>query len=331
MSENSSHSGHNELNRGDDLSSDGTVIATSDHEDTSTLFIRDVTKLDCALFDATHGIIGQSWHVDLTVSGHLDENGFVCDFGPLKRLVKQTLDGTLDHALLIPVGSQMVQYSETEVGEHWRLRAKDRLTGTDCTFDYQCPKGAVFPIRAIALKSNIVEQEFAKILRHRLPESVVQIGIKLRDEDLKPTEATFRYTHGIRGHSGLCQRLFHGHRSRIEVFVADERRPDLEHYIAREVFGSNVHIASPSQIKSGPYEIGTRLKSTEPVTLAFAGTLGNYEGTIPANRIFVVERETSIECITRELAKLIKREEKLSAPVRVVCYEGIHKGAIAVI
>ena len=185
---------------------EGTVLSTPDNEDSSTLFIRDVTKLDCAIFDAAQGIIGQSWHVDLTVSGILDENGFVCDFGPLKKLVKQTLDGTLDHALLIPVGSQMVQYSETNAGEHWRLRNKDRLTNTDCTIDYQCPKGAVFPIRAISIKTTAVEQELAKILRHRLPESVLQIGIKLREEKLKPTEAIYRYTHGLRGHSGLCQR-----------------------------------------------------------------------------------------------------------------------------
>jgi len=308
---------------------DGTVMTTLDSDDSSTLFVRDVTKLDCALFDAAHGVIGQSWHVDLTVSGTLDENGFVCDFGPLKRLVKQTLDATLDHALLIPVGSQMVQYSETNAGEHWRLRAKDRLTNTDFTYDYQCPKGAVFPIRAIAIKTAVVEQEFAKILRHRLPDSVLQIGIKLREEKLKPTEATYRYTHGLRGHNGLCQRLFHGHRSKIEVYVAEERRPDLEHFIAREVFGSNIHIACASQVKSGNFETGARGKSLEPITLAYQGSFGAYEATLPSNRVFFVDQETSVECISRNLAKLIKREEGSNARVRVVCFEGINKGAIA--
>lgn len=301
----------------------------NDGEESGTLFIRDVTKLDCAIFDAASGVIGQSWHVDLTVSGTLDSNGFVTDFAPLKKLVKGVLDSTLDHALLIPVGSQMVQYAETQKGEHWRLRAKDRMTQTDFTVDYECPKGAVFPIHAVALKTTIIEQEFSRLLRHRLPESVLQIGIKLREEKLKPTEATYRYTHGLPGHEGLCQRLFHGHRSRIEVYIGNERRPDLEHFIAREVFGTNVHIASPQQVRSGPISIGKRLASTEPITLAFSGSLGSYVGTLPANRVFFVERETSIECIAHQLARLLKKEEAPTDRVRVIAFEGINKGAIA--
>jgi len=298
-------------------------------DDESTLFIRDVTRVDCALFDASLGIVGQSWHVDLSVSGALDDNGFVYDFSPLKSLVSQVLKSTVDHALLIPVGSQMVQYSETANGEQWRFHAKARMSKTDCTWDYQCPKGAVFPIRAIALRTAIVEQEISRLLRHRLPESIRQISIKLREEKTKPTEATYRYTHGIKGHSGLCQRLFHGHKSRIEVHIGDERRPDLEHFVAREVFGANVHIATPDQVKSGRGEIGVRSKSDEPITLAFAGSLGSYEATLPANRIFFVERETSVECIARQVALLIKREEAPKERVRIVCFEGINKGAVA--
>ena len=155
--------------------------------------------------------------------------------------------------------------------------------------------------------------------------------VKLREENISPTEASFRYTHGIQGHNGLCQRLFHGHRSRIEIFVGDERRPDLEHYIAREVFGSSIHIASLNQIKAGQGEVGRRGSTNEPITLHYAGTLGLYEATLPANRVFFVESETSVESIAREIARVIKREENCTAPIKVISYEGIDKGAIAII
>jgi 6-pyruvoyl-tetrahydropterin synthase len=294
----------------------------------STLFVRDVGKIDCALFDPSQGITGQSWHVDVWLTGTLDENGFVFDFSPLKSLIKQTLSSTLDHSLIIPVQSQSVQYGESEWGERWTLRSKARGEAKETRWEYQCPKGSVFPIHSVSLKTSVIEAEFSRILRHRLPATVLGLAVKLREEAIATTEASYRYTHGIQGHNGLCQRLFHGHRSRIEVFIGEERRPDLEHYIAREIFTSSIHIASLNQIKSGSGEIGRRSASDAPITLGYAGTLGSYEATMPANRLFFVEAETSIEAIARELARVIKREEKTNDIVKVVAYEGIDKGAV---
>ena len=297
----------------------------------STLFVRDVGKIDSAVFDPSLGIVGHSWYVDVWLTGALDDNGFVFDFSPLKALIRQTLANTLDHALIIPVGSQNVQYSEFENGECWTLKSRARGENKDARWDYISPKGSVFPVHAVALKITSIEQEFARILRHRLPPSVHQLVVKLREEQIAPTEASYRYTHGITGHNGLCQRLFHGHRSRMEIYIGDERRPDLEHFVVREVFGNNVHIATLNQIKSGDGQIGYRSKSEDPITLSYPGTLGTFEATLPANRVFFVEGETSVESLAREVARLIKREERPSEKIRAVCYEGIDKGAEAII
>lgn len=294
----------------------------------STLFVRDVGKIDCALFDPSLGIIGQSWYVDVWLTGTLDENGFVFDFSPLKSLIKQTLASTLDHSLIIPVQSQSVQYGECDAGERWILKSKARGESKDTKWEYLCPKGSVFPVHSVSLKTSVIEAEFSRILRHRLPPTVLGLSVKLREENISTTEASYRYTHGIQGHNGLCQRLFHGHRSRIEIFIGDERRPDLEHYISREIFNSNIHIASLGQIKSGQGEIGRRGTTDAPITLSYAGTLGCYEATLPANRLFFVEAETSVEAIAREIARVVKREEKTSDIVKVIAYEGIDKGAI---
>ncbi len=300
---------------------------TAVNDRVSTLFVRDVGKIDCAMFDPSFGIIGQSWYVDVWLTGSLDDNGFVFDFSPLKALIRHTLATTLDHALIIPVGSQCVQYTELDQGERWTLKSKARGDLAESRWDYISAKGSVFPIHTIALKTANIEQEFARIIRHRLPPSVHQLVVKLREEAIAPTEASYRYTHGITGHNGLCQRLFHGHRSRIEIFIGDERRPDLEHYVVREVFATNVHIATLNQIKSGHGDVGTRGKTSEPITLAYTGSLGTFEATLPANRVFFVEGETSVEALAREVALLIKREEQTNEKIRVVCYEGIDKGA----
>jgi 6-pyruvoyl-tetrahydropterin synthase len=294
-----------------------------------SIFLNDITKVDCALFDASKGVVGQTWLVDVALGGPLGPNGFVFDFSLLKKMVREVLKGTLDHALLIPINSQAVHFKDAPRGECWRLKSRVTRSGEDCEWEYKSPTGSVFPSRCIAISRQTLEQEFSRSLRHRLPQEISQIVVALREEDVDPTEATFRYTHGIAGHAGMCQRLLHGHRSRIQIMVGEERRPDLEHYVARDVLGGNVHIATPSQFKSGHVEPGTRGKTKSPVTLGYEASQGSFELTLPADRVFCVSRETSIECIANEIAALIKREENTSDRVRVTCFEGIDKGAIA--
>lgn len=300
----------------------------SDHA-VGTIFLYDVTKVDCAMFDPSKGVYGQTWRVDLTLSGPLGPTGFVYDFSHLKRLARQVLKSSIDHALIIPINSQSVRFRGQNRGECWSMRSRAGKSSSECDWSYTSPGGSVFPSRTVALNRQALEQEVARSLRHRLPQEVTNISVVLREEDVDPTEAVVRYTHGIAKHEGMCQRLFHGHRCRIQVFVGDERRPDLEHYLARDVLGTHVHIATPSQFKSGHIECGTRGLSNDPVTLAYEGSQGYFEATLPADRVFVVARETSVECIARELARLVKREENTSEKVRVVCYEGIDKGSIA--
>lgn len=294
-----------------------------------TIFLNDITKVDCALFDPSKGVFGQTWRVDVTVTGPLGPNGFVFDFAQLKKMVRQVLKSSLDHALVIPINSQSVVFKGMDRGESWQMRSRPTKAGSDFEWAYRSPSGAVFPSRSVALNRQVLEQEVARSLRHRLPPQVLQLGVVLREEEVDPTEANFRYTHGIAGHEGMCQRLLHGHRCRIQVYVGEERRPDFEHYIARDVLGGNVHIATPSQFKVGMIEPGTRGKTREPITLGYDGSQGSFEATLPAERVFCVERETSVECISQELARLVRREENTSEKVRVVCYEGIDKGAIA--
>ncbi len=305
---------------------------TESKERYGRLFINDIDKIDCAIFDPSVGVVGQSWYVDITVAGQLDSNGFVYDFSHLKKLVKQVLKSTIDHTLVIPVQSKLVDYKETDRGELWSLQAKSRLTGVNAYWTYLCPKGAVYPMRAINVTREVVEAECSRLIRHRLPEEISSVEVHLRKEDVVSGQAFFRYSHGITGHEGLCQRLFHGHRSLIEVYVADERRHDLEQWIAHEVLGSIVHFASSKQLVNPPSDLksGTRPERTEPLTISYKGTLGEYEATVPANRVFITEDETSIESIAFELATLIANEGiEIGGPIKVKCFEGIGKGAIA--
>jgi 6-pyruvoyl-tetrahydropterin synthase len=295
-----------------------------------TIFLNDITKVDAALFDPSRGVIGQTWKVDVTLTGPLNTNGFVFDFSDFKKMVRKVLKSSLDHALIIPINSQSVIFKGQSRGECWVMRARNGKGTLEQEWSYISPPGAVFPSRSVALNRQILEQEIVRSLRHRLPPEILNISATLREDEAIPTEAVFRYTHGIANHTGMCQRLFHGHKSRIQCFVGEERRPDYEHYLVRDILGSHVHIATPSQYKAGPEILpGFRGKSKELITLAYEASQGYFEASIPADRVFMVEGETSIECLSRELARVVKREENTSEKVRIICFEGIDKGAIA--
>lgn len=293
----------------------------------STIFLNEITRIDCAVFDPSKGILGQSWKVDLTITGPLAENGFVLDFGNLKKMVRQVLKSSVDHALIIPINSQNVQFRGANGGECWNMKSK--AAKQEHQWNYIGPTGAVFPSRSVVVSRQVLEQEISKSLRHRLPSEITNIVVQIRDEELEATEATFRYTHGISGHEGMCQRLMHGHRCRIQVYIGEERRPDLEHYVARDIMGTNIHFTTPSQFRKGEIPVGSKGKPGDYITIGYNASQGEFEATLPAERVFVIERETSIECITREIANLIKREENTSEKVKVICYEGIDKGAVA--
>ncbi len=190
-----------------------------------TIFIKNLKNIDAAVFEPSVGIVGHSWALNIEIAGNVDNDGLVIDFSSLKKTVVQVVKDAVDHTLLIPVASPSVRFSEDgSGGETWSLRAQNRMKNIDFTWEYSCPKGSVFPVRTAQVTRSVVEQELEKMLRHRLGPAVTSLRISLTDEVAHETTAFFRYTHGLTKHVGKCQRLFHGHRSRLEIKVGNERR-----------------------------------------------------------------------------------------------------------
>jgi hypothetical protein len=111
------------------------------------------------------------------------------------------------------------------------------------------------------------------------------------------------------------------------VTVGVERRPDLEHFICRELFDSEIHIATSDQIKGASIAPGTKGEIGETVRLDYSASLGFYSAEIPASKVFAVEHETSIECIALQLAKVLRKKLGGMEKIQVQVFEGINKGA----
>ena len=287
--------------------------------ETGELFIKELDILDCARFCKKRGVTGQSWYVDVFVQGRLDENGFVCDFSDTKKIVKQSLKETLDHALLVPALNKNIDISQSNNQTHLCMNS---VSGT---WRYSAPSCSVYLLESSELSTQQVETHAERIIKGRLPKTVSKVKVKLREER---AESTFRYTHGLPQHKGLCQRLLHGHRSKIMIERDGVRSSDCEDLITNTWLNQSIHIAEPKQFKSTPWKPYTTGPEDQIAHLGYQSEEGLFELVLPASKVFIVEQATSIESIAKGFLKKLKSTFSQSNFV-VIPYEGINKGGIA--
>ena len=65
------------------------------------LFVKNLSVIDFSYFDNRRGILGESWGVDIVLSGQLDEQGMLFDFGHVKKTIKKIIDEQVDHCFVI--------------------------------------------------------------------------------------------------------------------------------------------------------------------------------------------------------------------------------------
>lgn len=276
----------------------------------TTLFLRDFTVLDYAFLDRFQGLRGESLHVSAALEGELDSQGFLFDFGPAKKLLKRVVDETLDHKLLVPArvdGSPLHFVSEN--GEEW---------------EYEAPLQALERIPCEFITREDLEVFLAAAARPHLPRNVRRVRFQLREETRFLTDANFRYTHGLRLHEGNCQRLLHGHRNPVEVWVEGVRVREWENWLARE--WSDAHFAHAATVSGGDLVLGERRAEARGFSeISYTSPQGLFRARIPSARLILLETEPSIENIAR-LGHARLAKQGLEGHT-VVAYEGLNKGA----
>lgn len=81
---------------------------------TLKLFVRDLTVIDASYLCPQRGMVGESWILDVVMSGELNEMSMVLDFSRVKKQIKQLVDQYVDHRLLIPTASTAIQTATTK-------------------------------------------------------------------------------------------------------------------------------------------------------------------------------------------------------------------------
>jgi 6-pyruvoyl-tetrahydropterin synthase len=276
-----------------------------------SLFLNEFTVLDCAYLGAG-GVAGDSYYVSAEMEGALDAQDFLLDFSAAKKTLKALVDDTFDHKLLVP--AVLARFDSGVL-----LWDGGELHGPRSAFE-------LFPEAEI--NAGVIEYHLARLARAVLPANVEGVKFRLSSPARFLGEASFRYTHGLRYHTGNCQRLFHGHRNPVEVWVDGARSPHWEARLSAEWDGAHF-VAAPTLLNRAALDLplGERRASHDGMAeIAYTGSQGVFRGRIAASRVVLTGAEPSIETMSALGLERLK-SWGLRGAVRVVAYEGLNKGA----
>jgi len=286
----------------------------------TTLFLKDFTTLDFAFLCPEKGIQGESFWVSAELTGHLDEQGFVMDFGKAKKTLKEVVDESLDHRCALAKNSNALQ----------NFSAKENSLSIDfVSIHYSCPKQAIALIESDTINKNSISRFLEEKIAEKFS-STLKIKIILREEEAFTREANFRYTHGLKFHDGNCQRLIHGHRNLIEVFVNKNKSGEHERFLA-DLF-ADIHFVQKENLENRnelDLPLNQRQKENyKTAKISYTSPQGFFLAHIPASQIIILENEPSIENITAfAWTELQTRFSIAPESLEVHGYEGLHKGA----
>jgi len=274
------------------------------------LFVEQLTVIDCAYLDAARGLVGESWIVDIELEGELDRQSMVLDFGEVKKKLKRALDQSADHTLVVP--SRHAGLSLHRAAHQTSLEFSGPAAGA---IEHHSPPQALTLLDAERVDARSLAAHLQPILAAEVPANVAAVHLHLRHEAIRG--AYYHYTHGLKKHQGQCQRIAHGHRSRLEIRLDGARDQALEQGWAerwRDIY------------------LGTRedLVKTANGRLRYAyqSSEGRFELELPESRCELLDADSTVERIAEHLAARLARERP-GVPIEVRAYEGVMKGALA--
>ncbi|HWV16877.1 MAG TPA: 6-carboxytetrahydropterin synthase [Cellvibrio sp.] len=278
------------------------------------LFVDNLTNVDFSFLDPERGLLGETWLANIKLYGELDEQGMVCDFGTVKKVLRQWLDTELDHRLAVPVHSPNIRITEDGafLDIHWQFGPDGEYLHT------RSPRDAIALVDATILTPTSVAQWCISQLKQLFPESVASLELDFTSEHIEG--ASYHYSHGLKKHLGNCQRIAHGHRSRIDIWQNGEKSAPLEALWAQR--WRDIYIGTREDLTAEPIH-----NQQNYYHFAYQAQQGKFELTLPQRCCYLMDNDTTVELIAHHLAQSIKAEHPHSN-IRVKAFEGINKGAI---
>jgi 6-pyruvoyl-tetrahydropterin synthase len=274
------------------------------------LFVDNLTNVDFSYLYPSRGLVGETWLASIVLEGALDEQGMVCDFGIVKKTVRNWLDTYIDHCLAVPTQSPAltIQKQQETIDLTWSYSG-DQLRCSS-------PTQAISLIDNETITPDSVSAWCIAELKKILPDTIDRISLTFTPEVIE--HHSYHYSHGLKKHLGNCQRIAHGHRSTIQIFKNNQRDHALEEQWCER--WEDIYIGTRSDLvphtESNHYHF------------AYDSEQGHFELTMPISNCYLIDTDTTVEFIAQHIANTVKQQDP-SNDFTVKAYEGIGKGAIA--
>lgn len=282
------------------------------------LFVDNLTNVDFSYLDPKRGLVGETWLASIVLEGALDKQGMVCDFGIVKKTLRNWLDDTIDHSLVIAKqSSQLTLKQDDEVIDiSWRY---SDVEGEEFAIDCTSPSEAITLIDSDIVTPESVAAWCIEQLRSLLPDTIGKIQLTFTPEHI--TDHSYHYSHGLKKHDGNCQRIAHGHRSTIGIYCDEQR--DLQREQQWCAQWQDIYIGTQDDLKNETTDGGETYYH-----FAYSAQQGEFQITLPAKHCYLIGTDSTVELIAQHIASSLKQSSPANS-FTVRAFEGIGKGAIA--
>ncbi len=283
------------------------LLAQADADD-MRLFVDNLTNVDFSYLHPQRGLLGETWLASTELEGSLDHQGMVCDFGVVKKTLRNWLDDELDHRLAVPVNSPNLQHQLH--GDHIELTWRFDQGNLFC----RSPRQAIALVNAESITPTSCSLWARQQLKPLLPDTLERLVLDFSTEAISGD--FYHYSHGLKKHGGNCQRIAHGHRSRIQIWRNDEPAHDLEQHWAK--LFNDIYIGTREDIS---------LHKAGILTFNYSTAQGDFELSLPEQSCYLIDTDSTVEFIANHIATSLKQQYS-DQHFTVKAYEGMGKGAI---
>ena len=276
----------------------------------STLFVNKLTNIDFSFLHPYQGLVGESWLLDIQLKGSLNEEGMVLDFGLVKKAVRDYVDTSIDHCLVVPK-----DYEGCKLFENDGRLTIDFTLADGRSIKHTSVASAVCLLEADVVSTDTVTTNILQALSEVIPENVEELDIQLYPQP--GLDLFYRYSHGLRKHQGNCQRIAHGHRSDLKIFIDDQEDINWRNYWFEH--WEDIYIGTRHHVVD---------ESDSHLHFQYEAEQGVFELSLPKAVCYLIDNESTVENIAQHLAD---ETAKLNPgkQVKIMAFEGIGKGAIA--
>ena len=281
------------------------------------LFVDNLTNVDFSYLHAERGIVGETWLANIELIGELDEQGMICDFGIVKKVLRNWLDTEIDHRLVVPANAPNLKKLDLNTSST-KLKWAYTSDSADDLLTMQAPQQALCVVdNAIEVTPESVATWCLEQLKPLVPSSVIEIKLTFTIEPINTP--FYHYSHGLKKHDGNCQRIAHGHRSKINIWKNEQLDLALMQTWAER--WKDIYIGSESD------EVDVADLKTSHIAFAYTAQQGDFFISLPRRVCYLMNTDTTVELIAQHIAQQLKTNDPANN-YRVKAYEGLSKGAI---